>query len=248
MSRSAGHCMTMGTASTMACLVEALGHRDADERRDSRRRRPPITRWRTWSATASSRWSTRTCACRTILTREAFENAIRAVNAVGGSTNAVIHLLAIRRTRRRRVHARRLGPAGPRRAVPRRPDAVGQLPDGGLLLRRRPAGGPARTRRPRASRRAHGHRPDDGRAHRGCALLQPGGDPPARPTPLVPDSGIAVLRGNLAPDGAIIKPAAASAAPAAAHRARDRRSRTSTTSTRASTTRRSTSTRPASSC
>ena len=74
-----------------------------------------------------------------VLTREAFENAIRANGAIGGSTNAVVHLLAI---------AGRLGidltlddwdQLGHGRADHRRPDAVGPLPDGGFLLRRRPA-------------------------------------------------------------------------------------------------------------
>ena len=67
-----------------------------------------------------------------------------------------------RRARRRAAVARRLGPARPRRADARRPDAVGPLPDGGLLLRRRPAGGDARARRARAAAqgRADGERQD----------------------------------------------------------------------------------------
>ena len=76
-----------------------------------------------------------------ILTREAFENAIRVNAAIGGSTNAVIHLMAIAGRIGVDAGARRLGRARPRRALPRRPAAVGPVPDGGLLLRRRPAGG-----------------------------------------------------------------------------------------------------------
>ena len=98
----------------------------------------------------------------TILTREAFENAIRVNGALGGSTNAVIHLLAIAG----RVGVPltlddwdRLG-----RDVPTLVDlhAVGPVPDGGLLLRRRPAGGDARAgrARPAAPRRADGQRQD----------------------------------------------------------------------------------------
>src|SRR5579863_2803286 len=94
MSRSAGHCMTMGTASTMACMVEALGlglpHNAAIPAVDSRR-----------YALAHAAGNRIVEMVRDdirmskILTREAFENAIVVNGAVGGSTNAVIHLLAI---------------------------------------------------------------------------------------------------------------------------------------------------------
>src|SRR5580658_10289322 len=94
MSRSAGHCMTMGTASTMASMIEALGmglpHNAAIPAVDSRRyvlahmagRR--IVEMVREDLTMDK-----------ILTREAFENAIRTNAAIGGSTNAVVHLLAI---------------------------------------------------------------------------------------------------------------------------------------------------------
>ena len=52
-----------------------------------------------------------------ILTREAFENAIRVNGAIGGSTNAVVHLLAIAGRIGVKLVARRLGPARPRRAA-----------------------------------------------------------------------------------------------------------------------------------
>lgn len=94
MHRSHGHCMTMGTASTMACLVEALGVGlpgngaipAVDARRNllarqSGRRIVDLVRE---DITLSK-----------ILTREAFENAIIVNAAIGGSSNAVIHLLAI---------------------------------------------------------------------------------------------------------------------------------------------------------
>ena len=95
MSRSAG-----------TCIRDGHGVDDGD--RWSRRwawrcrttpRFPPstraATRWRTWPAAASSRWSSEDVRLSKILTREAFENAIRVNGAVGGSTNAVIHLLAM---------------------------------------------------------------------------------------------------------------------------------------------------------
>src|ERR1019366_4592366 len=94
MSRSAGHCMTMGTASTMACMVEALGlalpHNAAPPAGDSRRYVLAHTAGR--RIVEMVREDLR---IGQILTRQAFENAIVVNGAVGGSTNAVIHLLDI---------------------------------------------------------------------------------------------------------------------------------------------------------
>jgi dihydroxy-acid dehydratase len=94
MSRSNGHCMTMGTASTMASMAEALGMQ--------------LPYSATWPAVDARRYETAQRAGQVvvdlvnndvtpdkIMTREAFENAIRVNAAIGGSTNAVIHLLAI---------------------------------------------------------------------------------------------------------------------------------------------------------
>ncbi|WP_069111586.1 IlvD/Edd family dehydratase [Jiangella alba] len=94
MARSNGHCMTMGTASTMACVAEALGMQ--------------LPGSATWPAVDMRRFEVAQQAGRRIvamveedlrpsavLTRAAFENAIRANAAIGGSTNAIIHLLAI---------------------------------------------------------------------------------------------------------------------------------------------------------
>jgi dihydroxy-acid dehydratase len=94
MSRSRGHCMTMGTASTMACIAEGLGMQmsggAAIPAADSRRYA---------LAQASGRQAVRLVEQdlrpSQILTREAFENAIRVNAALGGSTNAVVHLLAL---------------------------------------------------------------------------------------------------------------------------------------------------------
>jgi dihydroxy-acid dehydratase len=93
MSRSNGHCMTMGTASTMACMTEALGLSlpggAAIPAADSRR---------SHLAEASGRQIVdlveRDIRPADILTRSAFENAIRALHAISGSTNAIIHLIA----------------------------------------------------------------------------------------------------------------------------------------------------------
>src|SRR3954467_10626316 len=94
LSRSPGHCMTMGTASTMASMVEALGlglpHNAAIPAVDSRRSvLAHLAGRRIVEMVAEDLRISR------ILTREAFENAIRVNGALGGSTNAVIHLLAI---------------------------------------------------------------------------------------------------------------------------------------------------------
>src|SRR5690606_20022518 len=95
-SRSAGSCMTMGTASTMASMVEAMGialfQNAATPAVDSRRR--------VLSQLAGRRIVGMVhddLRLSQILTRHAFENAIRVNAAIGGSTNAVLHLIAIAR-------------------------------------------------------------------------------------------------------------------------------------------------------
>jgi L-arabonate dehydrase len=94
MSRSAGHCMTMGTASTMACLAEALGMQlpgsAATPAVDSRRL---VVAQRSGQRIVDMvREGLRPSS---VLTRSAFENAIRVNAALGGSTNAIVHLLAL---------------------------------------------------------------------------------------------------------------------------------------------------------
>ncbi len=94
MSRSPGHCMTMGTASTMASMVEALGMglptNAAIPAADSRRNvlAQMVGRRVVEMVREDLKMSK-------VLTRQAFENAVRANGAIGGSTNAVIHLLAV---------------------------------------------------------------------------------------------------------------------------------------------------------
>ncbi|MFO1415177.1 MAG: IlvD/Edd family dehydratase [Burkholderiales bacterium] len=94
MSRSAGHCMTMGTASTMASMVEALGMglptNAAIPAVDSRRR--VLARMAGRRIVEMVREDLR---MSKILTKKAFENAIMINSAIGGSTSAVVHLLAI---------------------------------------------------------------------------------------------------------------------------------------------------------
>ena len=94
MSRSAGHCMTMGTASTMASMAEALGMalptNAAIPAVDSRRY--VLAHMAGQRIVQMVKEDLR---MSKILTRQAFENAIRVNGAIGGSTNAVVHLLAL---------------------------------------------------------------------------------------------------------------------------------------------------------
>jgi dihydroxy-acid dehydratase len=93
MSRSNGHCMTMGTASTMACVTEALGlclpGTAAIPAVDSRRKAAAEA-----TGLKIVELVERGIRPSDILTREAFENAIRALHAISGSTNAILHLIA----------------------------------------------------------------------------------------------------------------------------------------------------------
>jgi dihydroxy-acid dehydratase len=210
MSRSAGHCMTMGTASTMNALAEALGMSlpgsAAIPAVDARRRQMAyLTGMR---AVAIVKEDLR---ISKILTRAAFKNAIRACGALGGSTNAVIHLIAI---------AGRLG-------VPLSlddwdewgrgvPTLVDLMPSGRFLAEDYfYAGGlPAVLRR----LGEHGLLEKDALTINGKTIWENVKDAPCwneeviRPwdRPLVAEGGLVVLRGNLAPDGAVLKPSAAS--------------------------------------
>ena len=93
MSRSNGHCMTMGTASTMACVTEALGLTlpggAAIPAVDSRRAQVAEGAGRKIVELVE-----RDIKPTDILTREAFENAIRVLHSISGSTNAILHLIA----------------------------------------------------------------------------------------------------------------------------------------------------------
>ena len=92
--RSGGHCNTMGTASTMACVVEALGmqlsgmasYPAVDKRRYALAHKAGLRIIEMVKDDLTP---------GTIMTRDAFENAIRVNAAIGGSTNAIVHLLAI---------------------------------------------------------------------------------------------------------------------------------------------------------
>jgi dihydroxy-acid dehydratase len=208
MIRSKGHCNTMGTASTMGCVTEALGMTipgtAGTPAPDSRllERAQATGRLVVEMVEADRRPSQ-------VMTRESFLNAIVAVAALGGSTNAVVHLLAI---------AGRLGVdlsledfdrvgAGVPLLVDLQPAGKHLMEDlfraGGLLAVLREVQDlldPAAitvTGRPLTDYLDGADIWDETVIHR-------------RADPLQPHAGIAVLKGNLAPNGAVIKPAAAS--------------------------------------
>ena len=209
MHRSKGHCMTMGTASTMACMVESLGLSLPDNAAlpaaDTRRNRlAQLTGRRIVEMVKND------IRMSDILTREAFENAIRTNAAIGGSTNAVIHLLAI---------AGRMGVPLNLEDWDRIGSHVNCLvnlqPSGKYLMEDFCyAGGlPAVMKEilPLLHANAmtvNGHTVAENIQQAQCFnrdVIK------AADAPLVANAGIAVLKGNLAPDGAVIKPSAASA-------------------------------------
>jgi L-arabonate dehydrase len=210
MSRSTGHCMVMGTASTMASMVEALGltlpHNAAIPAPDSRRGvLAHLAGRRIVEMVQEDLRISR------ILTREAFENAIRVNGAVGGSTNGVIHLLAIAGRVGIQVTLDDWDALG--RDVPTLLDL---MPSGRFLMEDfYYAGGlPAIIRALGEGNLIH----RDALTVNGRTLWENCKDAPTYNTevirpfdaPLVEHGGIAVLRGNLAPDGAVLKPSAAS--------------------------------------
>lgn len=206
--RSAGHCGVMGSASTMAIVAEALGLTLPGNAAI-----PAVDARRLALAEESGfrivHMAAEGLGPEQILTRPSFENAITALMAVGGSTNAIIHLCAIARragvdlslddfdriSRRTPVIADVL-PVGSRQmedffyagGLPAVVHALADLFDPAAVT---------------VTGRSLAHECRD------AASLDPATIRP-RTDPLQADGGIAVLRGNLCPDGAVIKHAAAS--------------------------------------
>ena len=210
MHRSHGHCMTMGTASTMASMVEALGiglpgnaaypavdgRRNVLARMAGRRAVDMVHEDLTLSK---------------ILTREAFENAIKTLAAIGGSTNAVIHLIAI------------AGRIGVKLTVDDFDRLASELPclvnlqpsgkylmedfcyAGGLPAVMKEIAGHLHTNAITANGQTIGENIAEAENYNLDVIM-----PLA--TPFKDKAGIAVLRGNLSPRGAVIKPSAATPA------------------------------------
>jgi dihydroxy-acid dehydratase len=204
--RSPGHCMTMGTASTMTGAAEALGLTlpgaasiPAPDSRHSQ------------MATASGKrivemvWED-LCA-RDVVDKRSIDNAVTTVLALGGSTNAVVHLIAV---------ARRAGvPLDLDRfdALARRTPVLANIrPSGKYLMEDFYYAGGLRGLLARltdlldtSALTVNGRKLGENIEGAGVYnddVIRP------RKTPLVERDGLAVLRGNLAPDGAVIKPAA----------------------------------------
>ncbi len=209
MHRSHGHCMTMGTASTMASMVEALGvgmpGNAAIPAVDARRNVLARMAGRRIVELVKEKVS-----LSKILTRQAFENAIRTNAAIGGSTNAVIHLIAI---------ANRIGVKlkledwdklgrGVHTLVNLMPSGKYLMEDmfyaGGLpvVLRELGEAGLLHKTALTVNGKSIWDNNKDARCWNRDVIH-------TLKKPFKKNTGIAVLRGNLCPDGAIIKPSAA---------------------------------------
>ncbi|MBX2971186.1 MAG: dihydroxy-acid dehydratase [Cyclobacteriaceae bacterium] len=206
--RSQGHCMTMGTASTMACMVEALGLTLSGAAAI-----PAVDARKKVMAHLSGRriveMVKEDLKLSKILTRKAFENAIVVNAGVGGSTNFIIHLLAI------------AGRIGVDLKLEDFDSIGGKIP---LLANLKPsgkylmedfyyAGG-----LPVVINELKKYLHTDAITVNGKAIGDNNTNPPcynrdviaALDQPLQPEAGIVVLKGNLCENGAVIKPSAAS--------------------------------------
>ncbi|MEO6956515.1 MAG: IlvD/Edd family dehydratase [Antricoccus sp.] len=208
MSRSIGHCNTMGTASTMASVIEALGvgmpGNAAIPAADARRR--------TLARDAGMRaveMVAEDLKLSKVLTREAFENAIRVNAAIGGSTNAVVHLLAI--AGRIEVPLSLDDIDSNARGIPL---LVDLMPSGRYLMEDFFYAGALPAVIKELGDRLHVDAITINGKSLGenCADAEVFNDEVIRTVdnPVQQNAGIAVLRGNLAPQGAVIKPSAAS--------------------------------------
>ena len=207
-SRSAGACMTMGTASTMAALCEGLGIALPDNGAipavDSRRQALSFEAGRRIVAMVGEKLT-----IDRVITRDSLKNAIVLNAALGGSTNAVVHLLAL---------AGRLG-------IPHTlddwdawgrdvPCLVNLMPSGEYLMEDFYYAGGVPAVLNQLRDRLAGHQITvTGRAIaevNAAAEIHDARVIRTLAEPFKPLGGIAVLRGNLAPDGAVLKPSAAS--------------------------------------
>jgi dihydroxy-acid dehydratase len=205
--RSPGHCMTMGTASTMTSAAEALGMTlpgaaSIPAVDSAHQRMAAATGAR---AVQLVRDDVRPS---TVLTAEAYADAATTVLALGGSTNALIHLIAM------------AGRSGVRltledfdRLARTVPVLANVRPGGQHLMEDFYYAGGLRALLAQLRDVLHGDRPTVGGTTFGAALdgARVHDDDVIRPLdrPVAAAGGVAVLRGNLAPDGAVIKAVAA---------------------------------------
>lgn len=205
---TAGTCGVMGTASTMACLTEALGlmlpggasipavhadrlrHAEETGREAVRLAQDPLPPDR-------------------ILTEEAFENALRVLQAIGGSTNAVIHLAAVAGRLGLKLSLDRLNEIGQSTPllVDLKPTGEGYMEDfhraGGLAVVLGQLGSALHRGAIGVTRKSLGELLDP-RYPRWQSVIRPASNP------LAPGGALVALKGSLAPEGALIKRAAAS--------------------------------------
>ncbi len=205
--RSPGHCMTMGTASTMTALAETLGFSlpgaSSIPASDSAHIRMAVRSGKLAVDCAWHDWKP-----SDFITRESFENAITVDMAIGGSTNAIVHLIAVAgraglplplddfdAISRKTPHLADLRPAGKylmedfyfAGGLPALLNAMGDLLHRDCLT---------------VNGRTLGENFKDAAIHNE-KVIRP------RANPVAESGGTAVLRGNLCPDGAVIKHAAA---------------------------------------
>jgi dihydroxy-acid dehydratase len=204
--RSPGHCMTMGTASTMTSAVEALGFTLPGAASIP----APDSRHAQMAALTGKRivdmvWED--LKPLDIADARAFDNAVTTVLALGGSTNALVHLVALARRAGVPLDIDRFDALA--RKVPVlanvRPAGKYLMEDffyaGGLRALLRELGDLVDGSAPTVNGRTLGENIADAKTWNGDVIR-------ARSNPLVPHDGLAVLRGNLAPGGAVIKPPA----------------------------------------
>ncbi|PCJ94414.1 MAG: dihydroxy-acid dehydratase [Flavobacteriaceae bacterium] len=207
-SRSAGHCMTMGTASTMACMVESLGltlpGAAAIPAVDSRKKALAQLSGRRIVEMVKEDLK-----LSKILTREAFENAIKLNAAVGGSTNFIIHLQAIAGRIGVDLNLKEFDTLGSKI-----PLLVNLMPSGEFLMEDFfDAGG-----LPVVINEMKNHLHNDAITANGKPIGENNKkaecyNPEVIASidkPFLEEAGIAVLYGNLCENGAVIKPSAAS--------------------------------------
>ena len=208
MNRSIGHCATMGTASTMAVMSESLGltlpGASAIPAADARKKVLAHM-----SGMRAVEMVEENMKMSDILTREAFENAIMMNAAVGGSTNFVIHLLAIAGRIGVDLHLDDFDKIGSKM-----PFLLNLMPSGKYLMEDFfYAGG-----LPVVIKEMENYLHKDAKTVNGKSLVENSKNVKnwnveviARSkSPILPEGGIAVVKGNLCENGAVIKPSAAS--------------------------------------
>ncbi|MFC0400090.1 dihydroxy-acid dehydratase, partial [Paraburkholderia rhizosphaerae] len=205
--RSPGHCMTMGTASTMTSAAEALGFTlpgfASTPAADSRH---AVFAAKTGMRIVDMVWED--LKPSDILTASSVDNAVTTCLALSGSTNAIVHMIALARRAGIELTLDRYDDVARRTPVLANVRPTGQylMEDfyyaGGLRAMLKELGELIDGTQKTVNGRTLGENIGDAEIFNDEVIRR-------RIAPLMPDTGLAVLRGNLAPDGAVIKPGAA---------------------------------------